>query len=128
DALLSSPPNREFKTNELADKSGITPKSVESHIGSLVGLGVVEKMTKNRDRPRYTINEKSPITQEIFKLNRIVEQVKSNEMPKSLPDKQEISRSNTSVSTAEPNEHNSQVQPGHNSLKKNGKRIIKIGF
>jgi len=83
DALLESSPNREFTIPELASASGSSERSVDNRIDSLARLGVVEKL-EDREPERYQLNEKSPITQKIFELNKIVEQVKNEELPKTL--------------------------------------------
>lgn len=83
DALLESAPNREFGIDDLAENAGVVPVSVESHIGSLVRLGVVEEI-KGSNGSRYSLNTKSPITQDLFDLNLTVERVKDGELPKSL--------------------------------------------
>lgn len=89
DALLESDPNREFTHSELAEYSGSTTRSIENHIDSLVRLGVVEKL-EDRDPVRYSLNEKSPITQKLFELNLTVERVKNEELPKSLTREQRV--------------------------------------
>jgi len=83
DALLESNPAREFTTEEVASVAGTSTRSVEEHIGSLIRLGMVEEL-EDRDPERYTLNEKSPITQQIYELNKTVEQVKNEEISKSL--------------------------------------------
>lgn len=89
DALLESPSSREFTPSELAEQAGASPKSVKNHIDSLVRLGIVDELGDKRENVRYSLNDRSPITQEIFKLSRIVDQVKNDEKPKSLPDRSE---------------------------------------
>lgn len=87
DALLASPASREFTVRELAEKAGISRKSVNTHIDSLIRVGVVEELEVDRETPRYSLNERSPITQNLFVLNRTVEDVKSGDLPKTLPER-----------------------------------------
>jgi len=83
DTLLESSPSREFTHGELARQSGSSEKSVENHIDSLVRLGVVNKL-EDREPTRYTLNDKSPITQKLYELNLTVQKVKDEEIPKSI--------------------------------------------
>jgi len=83
DVLLESPTSREFTPGELATESGSTTKSVTSHLDKLVEVGVVEKLD-NRNPVRYTLNERSPITQKLFELNTTVQRVKEGDLPESL--------------------------------------------
>lgn len=83
DALLESNPNREYTEQELAEQSGCSKKSVDEHLESLVRLGVVNKL-EGRVPPRYSLNEKSPITQGLYDLNLTVSQVKDGELAKSI--------------------------------------------
>lgn len=86
DALLSTPTNREFTGTELQEAAGISDRTFDNRIGSLVRLGIVNELEEGREEPRYTLNEKNPITQKIIELNRTVENVKSDDLPKTLAD------------------------------------------
>lgn len=115
DALLESNPTREFTAGELADKAGTTRKSVNNHIDSLVRLGVVKRLS-DRSTDRYTLNEKSPITQKLFELNLTVEQVKNNELPQTLsrdhlPSVDEGTKTSIQRLGSEKKEDDSPVEP-----------------
>lgn len=86
DALLQSPPSEIFNKAELARKSGVSTNSIRNHIGSLIELGIVEERN-DRTYPRYTVNEKNPIFQDIIRLNRTVVKVRSNELSKRVDDR-----------------------------------------
>jgi len=83
DALLESSPAREFTPDELGDEAGSTGKSVEKHLDKLVELGVIDEL-EDRDPIRYSLNERSPITQKLYELNTTVQRVKEEDLPKSL--------------------------------------------
>jgi DNA-binding transcriptional ArsR family regulator len=83
DALLESPTSREFTPKELSDEAGPSDKSIEDHLDKLVELGVVQKL-EDRDPVRYSLNERSPITQKLYELNVTVERVKEGNLPESL--------------------------------------------
>jgi DNA-binding transcriptional ArsR family regulator len=83
DALLDSSPSREFTKEELADRSGLTKKSVDTHINDLVEIGVVEEL-ENRTSKRYSLNNESPIIQKIRQLDSVVQRVRSGDLPKSV--------------------------------------------
>jgi DNA-binding transcriptional ArsR family regulator len=84
DALLETPASREFTVRELADKAGTTKKSLDNRIDSLVELGVITKLEQGREKPRYQLNNQSPITQKLYELNNTVNKVKQDELPKTL--------------------------------------------
>lgn len=86
DALLSARPSREFTSGELADQAGITEKTLNQHIDSLRRLEIVNELDEDREDVRYTLNERSPIVQRLFQLNRTVEDVKSGDLPGSYPE------------------------------------------
>ena len=83
DALLDSSPNREFTKKEIADRAGLTKKSVGNHIDDLVELGVVEHL-ENRSPERYRLNDNSPIIQKIRQLDSVVQRVKSGDLQESV--------------------------------------------
>jgi len=83
DALLDSSPSREFTKEELANRSGLTKKSVDNHIDDLVEIGVVEEL-EDRTPERYRLNNKSPIIQKIRQLDSVVQRVRSGDLPKSV--------------------------------------------
>lgn len=84
DALLESPTSREFTEGELSEKAGPSKKSIQTHIDSLVDLGIIEKLEAGRDETRFSINNKNPITRELYTLNRIVNEVKNGEISKTV--------------------------------------------
>lgn len=86
DALLEAPPNREFNKSELARKAGVSTKSVRERIDTLADLGIVRELTEddNRGRTRYSLNRRSPITQELVELNSAVSRVEKGDLPQSL--------------------------------------------
>lgn len=98
DALLESDPSREFTSSELAEYSGSTRRSIEDHIDSLVRLDVVKEL-EDRDPIRYSLNERSPITQKLFELNLTVERVKNDELPKTLTREQRVPVTDTESNT-----------------------------
>jgi DNA-binding transcriptional ArsR family regulator len=83
DALLESSPSREFTPEELGKESGSTAKSVENHLDKLVELGVVHEL-EDREPVRYSLNERSPITQKLYELNTTVQRVKEGDLPDTL--------------------------------------------
>lgn len=83
DALLESSPSREFTPWELSQETGSTDKSIERHLGTLVDLGMVEKL-ESRDPVRYRLNQRNPVTQRLFELNTTVQRVKEGDLEKSL--------------------------------------------
>lgn len=112
DRLLETNPNREFSSQELADQSGSTKRSVENHINSLVSLGVIEEL-EDRDPIRYSLNEKSPITQKLFELNLTVEKVKNEELPKTLSRTDRVPVTDSESNTFDGHRHSgrNQIQP-----------------
>ncbi len=85
DVLLEAPPTREFTCDELADKAGLNRRSVEAHVDSLVELGLVEELDVDRETPRYTVNERSPIKRRLDDLNVTVQRVREGGLSKSIP-------------------------------------------
>ncbi len=105
DALLESDPNREYTISELADASGSTERSLRDRIGSLVRLGVINELS-DRQPDRYSLNEKSPIVQELFEINKVVEKVKNEELPQSLDGNHKLPVDMTNSNTFDRNNDN----------------------
>lgn len=78
DALLEAPAVREFTLEELAEKAGTTPKSLDNRIDSLVELSVIEPV-KHDDEMRYTLNGDSPIVDQLYELNVAVQRVRNGD-------------------------------------------------
>ena len=67
DALLCSPPRREFNKTELADHAGVSRQSVTNHIDLLLALDVLEEVP-NSSPTRYRM-PRSAVVEELFELN-----------------------------------------------------------
>lgn len=83
DTLLEEPPNREFTVAELASESGASNRSIKNRISDLVELGVVTELP-NREKPRYQLNQHSPIVRKLYELNTTVQRVKDGDLTKSV--------------------------------------------
>ncbi len=84
DALLETPPTREFTTDELAERAGVSPESVETHVETLLGWGVVERGETTPHQ--YSVVEESHVLQQIIELNSVVSRVEAGELPKRKPE------------------------------------------
>lgn len=82
DTLLEESPSREFTVNELADKSGASARSIRNRIDDLVELDIVCELP-DRENTRYSLNQYSPIVQDIHVLNSTVERVVEGELESS---------------------------------------------
>lgn len=83
DALLESPPTREFTIREISKKAGVSERSLKNHIRDLEVLGVIQEL-EGREPVRFSLNERNPITQKLYELNVTVERVKEGDLPKEL--------------------------------------------
>lgn len=98
DALLEAPGAREYTQKELASKAGTAEKSVDNHISTLVDIGVLQKLEKDREEARYTLNNQSPITHKLYELNDTVNRVKDGDLPKTVvggPDSENTNQPNS---------------------------------
>lgn len=68
DALLESPPGREFNKSELSRRTGLSRNSVKNHIKLLVELGVVDELDDS-GWEEYKLNDDGRVTTELFELN-----------------------------------------------------------
>lgn len=121
DALLESPASREFTTSELSEKAGPSKKSIKNRIDSLVEIGVVEKLEEGRDEPRYSINNKSPITRAIYTLNLTVNKVKQGELPKNISESPSPEDINTAGEERRDSRYN--VPESNHTSNQTGQRI-----
>lgn len=76
DALLASPPGREFNKTELGDQAGVSRESVREHIDTLLKFGIVEEVPDS-DPTRYRLNDRGKVTVELFELNSALNAVGS---------------------------------------------------
>ena len=67
DAILTSPPGREFNKTEFADHAGVTRQTVSNYIDLLLETEIVEEVPNTSPR-RYRV-AKSDVVQELFELN-----------------------------------------------------------
>lgn len=79
DALLEIPPAREFTADELAEKTGVPPETVQTHVETLLGWGVINR--SGTTPVQYSVVEESHILQQIVRLNSVVSRVESGELP-----------------------------------------------
>jgi len=68
DALLASPPGREFNKTELGNQADVSRESVRDHIETLLMFGIVEEVPDS-EPTRYRLNDRGKVTRELFELN-----------------------------------------------------------
>lgn len=67
DALLDSPPGREFNKKELGDHAGVSRESVRKYVDTLLKFNIVEEVT-GTDPQRYRLNDEGKATRALFEL------------------------------------------------------------
>ena len=67
DALLDSPPGREFNKKELGDHAGVSRESVRTYVDTLLKFNVVEEVPDTNPR-RYRLNDEGKVTRALFEL------------------------------------------------------------
>jgi hypothetical protein len=76
DALFGSPTSREFTKGELADKAGLSPKSVGNHIDVLHELGIIRNI---EDTGRFSLNLNGAITWKLRQLDGLIRQAQGDD-------------------------------------------------
>jgi len=67
DALLDSPPGREFNKKELGDHAGVSRESVRKYVDTLLKFNVVEEVADTNPQ-RYRLNDDGKATRALFEL------------------------------------------------------------
>lgn len=67
DALLDSPPGREFNKKELGDHAGVSRESVRKYVDTLVKFNIVKEVART-DPQRYRLNDDGKATRTLFEL------------------------------------------------------------
>lgn len=67
DALLDSPPGREFNKTELGDHAGVSRESVRKYVDTLLEFNIVTEVA-NTDPQRYRLNDERKATRALFEL------------------------------------------------------------
>lgn len=67
DALLDSPPGREFNKKELGDHAGVSRESVRKYVDTLLKFNIVEEVADTNPR-RYRLNDEGKATRALFEL------------------------------------------------------------
>lgn len=78
DALFDAPTSREFTQSELAEKAGLTPRSVSNRIHVLEELGIIEQVP---DTDRFTLNLEGKISWKLRELDGAIKQAISQGEP-----------------------------------------------
>jgi len=78
DALLDLQQGHEFTHSDLAERAGLSSESVRQHIGTLVELGIVDKI-RDTSPTTYRLNSQAHVTKELRELNSAVNAVKAGE-------------------------------------------------
>lgn len=78
DALFDSPTSREFNRRELADKAGLSPRSVGDRIDILHELGVIEQV---EGTDRLTLNLNGAITWKLRELDGLIKRAQGSGSP-----------------------------------------------
>lgn len=78
DALLDSPPGKEYNKTELANFAGVSRESVREHIETLLKFGIVEEVDDTTPT-RYRLNDHGKATVSLFELNSALNSVASGE-------------------------------------------------
>lgn len=81
DALIETPPNREFSKAELERRSGVSDESIRKHFELLSDLEIVEEVPGT---DRYRINIEGVVTQELLELDSAVNYVRSKNEVQSI--------------------------------------------
>lgn len=71
DALLDVPARREFNKSELADFADVSRKSVHTHIGLLLQLGVVTEVPDTTPS-RYRFDPENDVSRQLMRLDSAV--------------------------------------------------------
>lgn len=71
DALLSLPPRREFDESELAEITGVSRRSVHTHLDTLRQLDVVEAVP-DTSPPRFRFDRDSDVSRALIELDAAV--------------------------------------------------------
>lgn len=74
DALIETPPDREFSKSELQRRSGVSRESIRKHFEVLSDLEIVEEVPRT---DRFRLNIEGVVTQELLELNSAVNHVRS---------------------------------------------------
>lgn len=77
DALLETPPGKEFNKTELGEHAGVSRESVRSHIETLVKFDILEEVP-NTSPQRYRLDTQSVVVMELFELNSAMNEAASN--------------------------------------------------
>lgn len=67
DALLDSPPGREFNKKELGDHAGVSRESVRKYVDTLLKFNIVTEVPGTNPR-RYRLNDEGKATRALFEL------------------------------------------------------------
>ena len=67
DALLDSPPGREFNKKELGDHAGVSRESIRTYVDTLLKFNVVEEVPDTNPQ-RYRLNDEGKVTRALFEL------------------------------------------------------------
>lgn len=78
DALFDSPTSREFTRRELADKAGLSPRSVGDRIDILDELGVIERV---EGTDRFSLNLNGAITWKLRELDGLIKRAQGSGSP-----------------------------------------------
>lgn len=78
DALLDSPPGREFNKKELGDHAGLSRESVRNHIDKLLKFGLIEEVPDTEPQ-RYRLNDNGIATSALFKFNSALNEAGSED-------------------------------------------------
>lgn len=68
DALLDAPAYREYTQSELAEKAGVSRKSVQRHLDLLLQVGILTEVG-NTGHSRYRFNPDSEVSKHLVKLD-----------------------------------------------------------
>jgi hypothetical protein len=71
DTILDLPPHREFHKSELADMAGLSRKSVHTHLGLLLRVGLITEV-EGTTPTRYRFNTESEVAEQLIKLDAAV--------------------------------------------------------
>ncbi|MFB6175648.1 MAG: winged helix-turn-helix domain-containing protein [Halobaculum sp.] len=100
DALLEAPATREFTVTELAEQAGTTAKSLRNRIDSLVELSIVEIVERNGET-RYTLNDESPVVDQLYELNVTVQQVREDSTDQTQAESTETAGERSGVNSSD---------------------------
>jgi predicted transcriptional regulator len=78
DALFGAPTNREFTSQELANKANLNSRSVRDRIDILKNLGVVKQVGETT---RYTLDLEGEITWKLRELDGLIKQAQGRSVP-----------------------------------------------